>query len=283
MPRLIFKTLSHRRAQHHIDLARFGPRTVTFKHTHDFPEITLVTSGAGLHDCNGSAEPLCPGSLSLVLARDTHFYRTADEHLSFYNLALEPEWWREFADLVGEKQPRALNRQLTPDEQAQATAMLGQLLAVARPSPLMLLHTVTALWRWLAESPFAAGRESLGPSESRPPEWLAQLAADWNDPELLREPFSYWQKRSGRSAEHFSRSCRRYFGAPPSELLNRARIECVKAQLRATNGKIVTLAFDAGFQHLGFFYRTFRRLEACTPREWVARELAKASSPFVPA
>ena len=100
MRRLLFHALSRRRVQHHLAITRLGPHAVTFEHTHDFPELFLVISGAGVHERNGIDEPLEPGALTFVMASDTHRYRTAAGSLSFYNLALEAKWWADFSALA---------------------------------------------------------------------------------------------------------------------------------------------------------------------------------------
>jgi YesN/AraC family two-component response regulator len=53
----------------------------------------------------------------------------------------------------------------------------------------------------------------------------------------------------------------------------------VKAQLRRGEDKIAGLAIDAGYQNLGYFYRVFRRLEGCAPREWLKRYGGAATVP----
>lgn len=280
MQRLLFADLMvRRRRHHHIAITPLDPHQVTYEHTHDFPEIFLVTSGEGVHERNGRPEPLKPGTLVFVPASDRHRYRTAAQAMRFHNLAFAPDWWRAFSQLVGEPRPTASLRRLPPAQQADATALLDGLLATDAPSVAHLLATAAGLWRLLAEGALPAGVLPDHRALVVPPEWLARLVADWRDPELLREPIAFWQKRSGRSPEHFARTCRRYFGAPPTELLNRARIERVKALLRAGESKVLHATLEAGFQNLGFFYRVFRRLEKCSPREWLARQNTVSAVP----
>jgi YesN/AraC family two-component response regulator len=64
-----------------------------------------------------------------------------------------------------------------------------------------------------------------------------------------------------------------------SDLLNRARVEWVKVQLRRGEEKIVKLALDAGYRNIGYFYRVFRELEGCPPREWQKRHGGAATVP----
>lgn len=250
----------------------------TFVHTHDFPEFFLVTRGIGFHLRNDVREPLSSGMLTWVNARDTHHYQARETGLTFYNLALAPAWWKSFGALAAIQPPPVLTpAMLTRPAWSQAASLLSELLD--RPTPALLLETASSLWARLMEKDRIISKNSTH-NGAPPPEWLAQLAGEWRRPELLREPIGFWQKRSGRSPEHFARSCRKYFGAPPTELLNRERIAQIKARLiSGTDAKIVELALDAGFQNLGFFYRTFRRLEGCAPRVWLERRADFATVP----
>lgn len=116
-------------------------------------------------------------------------------------------------------------------------------------------------------------------AEEMCPDWLGRLVEDMRNPDLISLPLSAWQKKSGRSPEHLSRSCRKFFGKSLTEMLNRARIEFVKAGLLRAEEKVITLAYEAGYQNVGYFYRTFRQLEGCTPKEWLATRMDREAVP----
>jgi AraC-like DNA-binding protein len=88
------------------------------------------------------------------------------------------------------------------------------------------------------------------------------------EPGNLQNDLAYFQRRAGRSPEHLARLCRRCFGVPPTELLNRARIRHAKRRLLESDAKVIDIGYDCGFQNLGYFHRTFLRLAGCTPRRW---------------
>jgi AraC-like DNA-binding protein len=79
---------------------------------------------------------------------------------------------------------------------------------------------------------------------------------------------------SGVSQAHFARAFKEAFGVPPHRYLLTRRIERAKALLRDTDLPITDIAFDAGWESLGTFGRTFRDVTGESPGELRAREKA---------
>lgn len=283
MHRLIFSRLPDRRSHHHIALTQLAAGRRTVLHTHDFPELFLVTRGHGIHHWNGRKQRLARGSFAFVRASDRHYYEADPATLlEFINLAFAPAWWRHFSQLFAPPLETvstgagAFLRQadLSSDGAARLEDRLHVLLARSTQDRPLLAETMVALMReWTSP----AGMISV--AQHPPPEWLTRVVRDMQNPELIAKPLAYWQSRSGRSPEHLARSCRRFFGKSLTGLLNHARVEWVKSQLRRGDGKIVALAFDAGYQNLGYFYRVFRRLEGCAPRAWLKIQARAATVP----
>jgi transcriptional regulator GlxA family with amidase domain len=110
------------------------------------------------------------------------------------------------------------------------------------------------------------------------------------DPELLRRllrakdrmdgaadeawPVRRLARVSGVSAAHFARSFKEAFGVPPHRYLLTRRIERASALLRDTRLSITEIAFEAGWNSLGTFGRTFRDVTGESPGELRAREQA---------
>lgn len=110
------------------------------------------------------------------------------------------------------------------------------------------------------------------------------------DPELLRRllrakdrmdgaadeawPVRRLAKVSGVSAAHFARSFKEAFGVPPHRYLLTRRIERATALLRDTDLSITQVAFEAGWNSLGTFGRTFRDVTGESPGELREREQA---------
>jgi AraC family cel operon transcriptional repressor len=283
MQRLIFARLPDRRIHHHIALTRLAGGQRTMLHTQDFAELFLVTQGRGTHWWNGTAHRLVRGSFALVRARERHCYEAGPAApLEFINLAFAPAWWRHFAQLfVPPLEPasgaasRARGQTNFPSAAAKRLEeRLHVLLARSRFDQALLTEATAAVLReWLSPAGTTEG------AEESPPEWLAAVVEEMENSGTVAKPLAYWQRRSGRSPEHLARCCRRYLGQSLTGLLNRARVEWIKAQLQRGDAKITTLAFDAGYQNLGYFHRVFRRLEGCTPRQWLKHQGRAATVP----
>lgn len=280
MEMLRFDRLKNRRRDFHLAQTRLLARQASLAHGQDFPEIFLVTAGTGVHHWNGQQLPLGRGALAWVDAKGRHHYEGGErEPLVFINLALAPQWWRRAAALWPAGLGRRLRgtaggQMLTETEAARCERALLGLMTDAVEPELALTTTVAVLLRTLLVP--APGSPAIPP-----PDWLAAWVAGLQEPGGAVESLGVLQQRSGRSAEHLARSCRRFYGVVPTELINRARVEQVQAALRRDEGKITALALEAGFQNLGYFYRVFRRLVGMTPGAWLAEQGADAAVPRI--
>jgi AraC-like DNA-binding protein len=77
---------------------------------------------------------------------------------------------------------------------------------------------------------------------------------------------------SGVSEAHFARSFKDAFGVPPHRYLLTRRIERATALLRDTDLAITEVAFEAGWNSLGTFGRTFRDVTGESPSQMRDRE-----------
>src|SRR3984893_18103155 len=62
------------------------------------------------------------------------------------------------------------------------------------------------------------------------------------------------------SPAHFSRQFRATFGETPHRYLQRRRVERAMELLRETHRPVTEICFDVGFNSLGTFTRTFRKI-----------------------
>lgn len=66
----------------------------------------------------------------------------------------------------------------------------------------------------------------------------------------------------------FISAFKQQFKMTPLQYLHRARISFAKKRLSDSRDSIATVCFDAGFNDLSFFYRTFRKITGKPPRAW---------------
>ena len=75
-------------------------------------------------------------------------------------------------------------------------------------------------------------------------------------------------RRSGYSSKYF---CRYFFAAvhkTPIEYLNFYRIERACFLLDTEHGSVGDIAFRCGFNDLGYFIRTFKKMKGVTPKKY---------------
>jgi AraC family transcriptional regulator len=70
------------------------------------------------------------------------------------------------------------------------------------------------------------------------------------------------------SAGHFSRSCKRTFGEPPTALIISRRLERAKVLMVETKEPLNQIALQCGFSDQAHFANRFRRCTGTTPLAW---------------
>ncbi len=80
------------------------------------------------------------------------------------------------------------------------------------------------------------------------------------------------------SEAHFIRTFKQTFGETPHRYLQRRRLERAMALLRQTDRPVTEICLDVGFQSLGTFSRTFRRVLGMSPSAYRAAWRAGAGT-----
>jgi len=261
MRRIRFAELGVPPHRPHVAVTRIAPGVASIRHTHDFLETFLVLDGEGIHHWNGCEEPISTGYFAVIRPRDAHWYSApAAGRLVFINVAVSSRWWKSFCFMAG----------LAIDPEVRLEGLLEGAMRRALEAELSRCgqenDSQAAFRAWSLA--VALGREKAS-GRPEPPEWLESLRSEIHRPDAdLTREMGFWQRRSGRSAEHLARSCRKFYGVTPSGLLNQARVEQAKRRLRAGSAKVIEIAFDCGFGNMANFHRVFLRLAGKSPGAW---------------
>jgi AraC-like DNA-binding protein len=97
---------------------------------------------------------------------------------------------------------------------------------------------------------------------------LIKLANWMPESELLRHSPAELARLCGCTERHLRRVFRQYFGRSLQSRQMDYRIVMAKRLLAETNAKVIDVAQECGFRHLGFFNATFKRLAGRPPTEW---------------
>jgi AraC-like DNA-binding protein len=87
---------------------------------------------------------------------------------------------------------------------------------------------------------------------------------------------------AGMSVAHFSRQFKRTFGESPHQYLLTRRLERAATLLRTTDWSITRICFAVGWQSLGSFTTSFRRMFDQTPRAYRAASPPAESKVRIP-
>jgi hemolysin activation/secretion protein len=77
------------------------------------------------------------------------------------------------------------------------------------------------------------------------------------------------------SVRHFSRLFRKYFGTPLRSRQTELRLQKARQLLSDTDSKIINVALESGYRHLGLFNATFKKYLGMTPSQWRRHSLQK--------
>jgi AraC family cel operon transcriptional repressor len=257
----------------HVATSRFSTPAPTRLHDHDFLEIFLISEGTGWHLVNGRKLALEKGHLVLIRATDRHGFQVEDGGtITLTNIAFSSTWFASMMRLWPE--PRTV-AEWRAARMPPSVLLSADVLADLRRIALELQAATGArhlgLARFCLEALRHLDRRQRVPQRSPGPAWLEKAVTEMNRPDMSQQNVPWFQRRAGRSAAHFARMCRQHYGTTPTELLNRARIRRAQQWLTESDAKVIEVGFGCGFENLGYFYRTFRRLAGCTPRAWRRR------------
>jgi AraC-like DNA-binding protein len=242
-------------------------------HDHNFCELFWIEEGEGV-ELVGEAQParteLRPGVAALVAPEDAHALGGASrDGCILANVAFRRDFW---ADLHGRFFPGQTDPFAT---QARRRFDLG---GAAVPTLNAAIQEIefgdrrsAATARFLLNFMYLVRTE--GAREGRAlPRWLAELVDSLADPAHAREGTTGLVARSGRSAEHVARECRRWYGRTPTDLVNDARISWASRRLASGDATPLEVSLDCGFANLGHFYRLFRARMGDSPSRWASRQ-----------
>jgi AraC-like DNA-binding protein len=123
------------------------------------------------------------------------------------------------------------------------------------------------------------------PAQSAPERFLsarerfAQLFETMPEAELQNRSPEELAKLCGCSVRHFSRLFREHFGHSLLPQRTALRIQRARQLLAETDAKIIDVALECGFQHVGQFTASFRRLTRMTPSEYRRRKQRRELAP----
>jgi len=109
---------------------------------------------------------------------------------------------------------------------------------------------------------------SADTSQHRLHERFSQLVAQMPDAELATRSLPDLAAQLHCSERHFSRLFRAEFGVPLRKRQTELRLMRARQLLADANAKIINVAYESGYRHLGLFNAMFKKRFGVTPSEW---------------
>ena len=106
-------------------------------------------------------------------------------------------------------------------------------------------------------------------------ERFRQLVGQLPEIELSECSLADLAKQLNCSERHFSRLFREEFGVPLRARQIELRLQRARQLLANSNAKIINVAYESGYRHLGLFNSMFKKRFGATPSEWRQQNLNK--------
>lgn len=108
-----------------------------------------------------------------------------------------------------------------------------------------------------------------------------ELIARIPDADLINYSSEKLAEMCGCSLRHFRRMFRKQFKTSIRAKQTELRLEKARQLLAETDDKVLSIAADSGYRHIGFFNAMFKKRFGVTPREW--RRLSRQADKAKPA
>lgn len=231
-------------------------------HSHDFYEMELVTAGRGHQWINNECVALLPGSLYLCTPSDIHRIE-ADEPLQIISVHFLPEIAKQMnLSQKLDAYTTELDSQMLSFFSHLADSVLSEkkqklpyqeqkLLSVTMLMLVHLLREGTRLY-------FPAAGQHVQVA-------LKYIAENYTDPQLRMNEVA---QISSLSACHFSTLFNSIVGCSFPEYLTSYRLRRAIILLAESELSITEIAYEVGFSTLSHFFRCFRDIYGCTPKQY---------------
>jgi AraC-like DNA-binding protein len=108
---------------------------------------------------------------------------------------------------------------------------------------------------------------------------IRELVGQMTEAELAEHSLTELARQLHCSERHFSRLFREEFGVPFHARQMELRLQRARQLLADPDAKIINVAHDSGYRHLGLFYAMFKKRFGLTPAEWHRQYLRHSPLP----
>lgn len=254
-------------------------------HTHDFDELVIITSGAGVHLIDHEEYPLIRGDVFVVRGEHAHTFRNVD-NLCLVNVLFRRDKLAQIeqqcrdvpgfhALFVLEPQFR-LSRGFSARMRLSAAQLnyVMQLIDILQaeycintPGSAQALDAIVKLVVLTICRFYSAAETGDCHALVR----ISKVLRHLEDHYAETMSVTAMARMAGMPIRTFRRAFRQAAGCPPHTFVIRLRLEQAARMLTQGDHNITRVAFDVGFENSSYFTRQFRKMMGTTPRAYVAR------------
>jgi len=243
-------------------------------HNHNYYEVFLVDQGDGEHLVNGRSQSISAGFLCFIRPQDTHYYDKMSDTFRIINIIIPESLISALFDFLGSsfRKELLLSPELPPSvslDFSELTSLIRELEKLIVYKKIMktsydVVYRIT-IFNILIKY-FSITELKKAPCQI--PRWLRWLSLEMLKSENFKKGLPALYKLAGKSQEHLARSCKKYLGKTPSQLVNSIRLEHSAKLLTSTGIPIIEICEECGFESLSYYYRRFREHYKLSPGEF---------------
>lgn len=250
-----------------------------FYHTHNYCEIILIIDGELIHHVNSHTLTLKKMNLSFIRADDVHKFETPKGVFATgYNIGIPQKILQETVDYLGVdfsiiSEPNLPHTiALLPDVFNKYVNMVKNLHA----EPLNYEHglNIKIFFAELLRLFFISPHSINTINDNLVPFWFTSLINDFEKNNFFIEGLQKLIECSNVNQSYLNRCFKKYLNTTPTIFINMLRVNYAKKLFLTNNYNISDIAYECGFNSLSNFYREFKKIEGCTPKEYLATKTA---------
>jgi hemolysin activation/secretion protein/AraC-like DNA-binding protein len=243
--------------------------------------VARVSEGVGYWFQSGNISEMKVGDGFVAMPNGDAFLRASRlEPLKLQFFTIQPQYlngvltvaeWHQLEMIQNSSSPRALI--FTADK--PIAQKFERLAAQTQNNSLPLRCGLLQLWAG------AMAELLTTPSASFPKgnvlrERFRQLVGQMPEIELAKLSLNDLSQQLHCSERHFSRLFREEFGVPLRAHQIESRLQRARQLLADSDNKIINVAYDSGYRHLGLFNAMFKKRFGVTPSEWRRQKSSKS-------
>ena len=255
------------------------------RHTHDFSELVIITSGGGEHCINGITYPVKAGDIFLIQGNTEHYFEKR-YNLGMFNIMFDDSYFREHlrslrslsgfnAFFLFEPTYRRSHKfksmlQLNPETMRQLMTLLQGMLDESENkcpgSDVILLAKALEIFVFISRE-YSGNKNPMINSLCRLGELISRMENNYTEKWTIRKI----SKISSMAPSTLLPIFRKVTGYSPIEYLLQVRLSKAAELLQRTTKTISEISLECGFSDSNYFSRQFKKRYNFSPRDYRKR------------